>query len=219
MPEKKKPSSNLQGLVESSDNRYAKRKHAKPGAVDFIPKEFDNLLEDQGTRVRITPSMLCPNRTSLTDTNHVLDCPVCFGDEVVDLPNECQETWCSVTGINLDKRFEVNGIFDIKDAKMTFKAGVRVYYWYKVEVLDFASIYNQLIMRGSDNFDATRYDTTANCDTPVFCIDSAGMKYTVNEHFKMEGRGIRWLTTSRPAQGRFSASAIQYFQHSEFSNS
>jgi len=197
----KKARGDLRDAVIASDNRYVKRKRAKPGAVGFVPREFDNLLEDQGARIRITPSVLCPNRTSLTDTNHVLDCPVCFGDEVVDLAGECRESWASITGIKLDKRFEENGIFDVRDAKMTFQAGVRVYYWYKVEILDFASTFNQILNKSDTDYDATRYETTPNCGLQYHCIDNAARKYYQNEHFKADGHGIRWISPVRPAVG------------------
>jgi len=69
----------------ASPNRYAKRANAKPGRVDLIPQEFENLIEDQGVRVRITPSAVCPNRTEVEDTNHSLDCPLCHGSQIYDM--------------------------------------------------------------------------------------------------------------------------------------
>jgi hypothetical protein len=183
-------------------NAYPKRRPSHPGRIDIIPKEFDNLLEDQGSRVRITPTALCPNRTGLHDTNHVLDCPICFGDEVLEFNDKCIEDWAFIQGIKLDKQMEVPGIFDLKDATITTRAGIRMYYWYKVEVLDFASVFNQLIMRGSGDTDKTRYNPAPNCDTPYYCIDSAGKQYTLNEHYKVEDRKIRWTSFVRPMVGK-----------------
>jgi hypothetical protein len=192
---------NFKGLTPASEKRYAKRQHSKPGAVDFIIPEFNNLLEDQGTRIRVTPSILCPNRTSIDDTNHVLDCPICFGDEVVDLVDECTESWAGVTGIHLEKIFNAQGIYDLKDCRFTFQTQQRVYYWYKIEILDFASIYNQVIKKSGTDTDKIRYDFFRGCDTPVFLIDSKNKRYTVNEDFLFDKRTLRWLKPARPAAG------------------
>jgi hypothetical protein len=182
----------------SSSNSYPKRL-AKPGRVDLIPKEFDNLIEDQGIRVRIIPAVLCPNRTSLHDTNHTLDCPICYGDEVIDLRDQCVEDWAYVQSIHLNKNMEVQGIWDVKDAQITVRAGVRLYYFYKIEIVDFSSVFNQIIKRGAGDTDRTRYNPAPNCDTPYYCVDKAGVRYELNTHYKIEDNKLRWLTPVRPA--------------------
>ena len=179
-----------------------KRQPTKPGRVDLIPQEFDNLVEDQGSFVRITPSMLCPNRTDLADTNHTLDCPVCFGEETVDLDDECTEEWVFIQGVKLNKELQVQGIFDIKDATMTCKANTRINYWYKIEILDFASIFNQLLKRGNGSSDKLRYLAAKACDTPFYCVDNAGNKYKNGVDFRTVGRDLTWLTANRPGPGK-----------------
>ena len=186
------------GTTPASKNTYPKRV-GKPGRVDLVPQEFDNLLLDQGVRVRIIPALLCPNRTSLHDTNHALDCPVCFGDEVVDLRDSCIEDWAYIQSIHLNKQFEVPGVWDIKDAQITVRAGVRLYYFYKIEVIDFTSIFNQVIKRGTGDADRTRYEPICHADSPFFCVDKTGKRYEINTHFKIENHQIRWLTLTRPA--------------------
>lgn len=189
-------------IKPASGNRYPKLL-TKPGRVDLIPEEFESIIEAQGARVRITPSMMCPNKTSLEDTNHALDCPICFGDEVLDLCDQSIEDWALIQSINLDKKFDVKGIFDLKDAQLTVRQGVRLYYWYKIEILDFSSVYNQLVKRESGgDFDRVRYNPATSCDTPFYCIDSAGVRYYVNEHFRFDGdRRLRWLNSKRPSVG------------------
>lgn len=182
----------------ASQNTYPKRV-AKPGRVDLIPKEFDNLIQDQGVRVRIIPALLCPNRTTLHDTNHTLDCPVCFGDEVIDLRDQCIEDWAYIQSIHLNKNFEVQGIWDVKDAQITVRAGVRLYYFYKIEIIDFASVFNQIIKRGTGNTDRTRYNPAPNCDTPYYCVDKTGNRYELNTHYKIENNQLRWISATRPA--------------------
>jgi hypothetical protein len=186
-------------IVKASHTTRPKRK-GKPGRVDLVPKEFEALIEDQGCYVRITPAMLCPNRSELEDTNHALDCPLCFGSEIIDLDNHCQETWALIQGINIDKQFNVNGIFDMKDARITVQQDIRLYYQYKIEVLDFASVFNQVIKRSSTNsYDYLRYKPTNNCDTPFFCKDKTGKEYLLNVDFRIQDNKIIWLTANKPA--------------------
>jgi len=188
-------------MIPASSTTRLKRK-GKPNRVDLVPREFEALIEDQGCYVRITPAMLCPNRTSLTDTNHVLECPLCFGAEVIDLSCHSFETWGFIQGIKFDKMLNVQGVFDMKDATITVQQDVRLYYWYKIEVLDFASVFNQVILRhGSKDIDQLRYKPTNNCDTPYFLMDSSGKEYYLNKEFKIVDQTIQWLTNVRPASG------------------
>jgi len=191
------PRNRFKGLNVASRNSYDKVL-SKPGRVDLIPQEFETLIEHQGTRVRITPTALCPNRTDLGDTNHKLDCPICFGDEVIDIPSGIVEDWAYIQAIKLDKKFEVQGIWDMKDAQITVRQGVRLYYWYKIEVVDFSSVYNQIVKKSSGDSDELRYIPSTNCDTPYYLIDSNGKSYTLNEHYRTEGKNIKWRTALRP---------------------
>lgn len=193
----------LKGITTVSPNRYDKRKGAKPSAVDFVPQEFDRLLEDQGTRVRVTPSILCPNQSDLYTENHKLDCPLCFGSRVIDLCNEAQESWASFTNIDLKIDTQLQGIMDVKDSRVTFQAGVRVYYQYKVEVLDFASIFNQMIMATANNYVRLRYNPIIAIDTPFYLVDSAGKSYCVDKDYQyIPGENkLVWKTANRPAAG------------------
>lgn len=190
-----------ENLKLSSTKTYPKRKNAKPGTVDLMPQEFENLIEDQGIRVRVTAAAVCPNRTEIEDTNHALDCPICFGSQVLDMPETCYEDWAFVQSVTLDKKMDVQGIWDMKDARITFKQGVRVSYWYKVEILDFASVFNEVIKRKSGNVDKLRYEAAKMCDTPYYLVDKLGNRYALNENYRIDGRDLVWITPSRPAVG------------------
>jgi hypothetical protein len=188
---------------EASKNRYNKRANSHPGRIELIRKDFENLIEDQGARVRVTPSILCPNRTSLGDTNHVLKCQICGGDEAIDLPNEAVEAWAFIQAIKFDKQFQVQGIWDLKDAMISMMPEIRLYYWYKIEIIDFASVYNQLISRGTGDKDRLRYKPAEiTTDTPYYIIDSAGTTYKKEKHYKIVGQDIEWRTVVRPSTGK-----------------
>lgn len=191
----------LKGLTLSSSGTQPKRKGKPANPINLEPKDFDKLAEDQGIKILMTPGVLCPNRTSLHDTNHTLDCPLCFGDEVIDMKCDAVEGWGVMQGIKLDKQMEVSGIFDFKDAKMTLQSHMRANYWYKIEIINFSSVFNQLVKRGTTDTDRLRYVPFTACDTPFLVVDMAGNHYRLNEQFKVEDQGIRWLTVQRPAVG------------------
>jgi hypothetical protein len=159
-------------IVFASTSEYPK-KRTKPVRVDFRLKEINEFVENQGIKLRITPSMVCPNRTDLTDTNHRLDCQICNGNEVLDLSDKCWETFGVIQSIKHDEKFEVQGIWDVKDSLLTLKSVDRISYWYKIEVVDFSSVYNQIVKRIGDR-DKLRYPPAASCDTPYYLIDSTG---------------------------------------------
>lgn len=205
-------------LNPASVNVRSRRAHSKPARVNLKPQEFEDLIEDQGVYVRITPTVLCPNRTDLTDTNHVLDCPLCGGNQVIDAPESAVEEWGFIQGISLEKDLQVQGIFDIKDAKITTKQRIKLYYWYKIEVLDFAAVYNQILKRGSGDLDRVRYApakpgatlvTTAvdevnsqkAPDVPYILIDSKGTRYTIDQHYTVVGQDLKWKGVKRPDPG------------------
>lgn len=195
---------NTTGLL--ANNKVREKRHpTKPNRVDLMPAEFDNLIEDQGIKVLITPTALCPNRDSIEGTNHKLDCPVCFGDEVLEIKDRAVETWAFIQGVTLDKRYESNGVFDMKDAQMTVPANVRISYMYKVEVLDFSATFNQLILRGrrgpDDNSDYLRYRPSRNSNVPFYLVDSNGKEYIRHRDFDVyeDEKVLQWKTSNRPA--------------------
>jgi hypothetical protein len=195
----------MAGLTPASDARPAKLRPTKPiTRAALIPQEFEKLIEEQGCRVRITPAVICPNRTEIEDTNHALDCLVCNGSQVVDLDASAVIDWAFIQSVKFDKKFEVQGILDLKDAAMSIKAKIRIYYWYKIEVLDFSSIYNQVIKRGAGDQDTLRYPPSQNMpDTPYHLIDNAGAIYVFGTDFDIQpNKKLNWLTPSRPAIGK-----------------
>jgi hypothetical protein len=184
-------------------NTYSKRANAKPGRVDLIPENFDNLVEDQGCRARITPSVVCPRRsgdfTEVGDSNHDLNCPLCFGSLIVDLDALAIEDWVFIQGMKIDKNFDPNSRFDIKDAFMSVRHSVRIGYWFKVEVIDFGTLFNQVVLRGVGNTDTLRYPTKDPFDGSFFAVvDHDGTTFAKDTDYTVTGRTLTWLTGNRP---------------------
>lgn len=189
-----------------AQNTYAKRPPPPP-RVDLITKEFDTLVEDQGSRVRITPAILCPSRSSFSedtgDNNHPLNCEICDGSQIVDVDDESYEDWVYIQGMKLEKQFQVSEVFDVKDAFLTARAGSRLGYFFKVEVLDFGSQFNEVILRGTDDSDKVRYPYSDPMDGSFFLLMGPdGTKYERGVDYNIVGRDLTWLTSNRPASNK-----------------
>jgi len=171
-----------------------KRINAKPGRVDLKLQEFESLIIDQGIWCRITPCMLCPNRDEINSTNHKLDCPLCGGDEMIDLPEYSAEAWAILQGIKFERHFEAQGLFDFRDAQLTTPSHLKMGYLYKVEVLDFAFAWNEAIKRSTDNMDTLRYVPANNSNIPTYAIDSSGIRYKEERDFVLDpkNKSIKW---------------------------
>lgn len=184
-----------------------RRPNSKPGRINLVAKEFDNLIQDQGVFVRITPSALCPNRSKLEGTNHVLDCPICKGDEVLDITDKAFTTWAFLQAIPFERKFDPNGVFDVKDCRMSTPANVRLYYMYKIELLDFAAPYNEVIQRsrrGDSNNDILRYIPAEDSNIPTYIKDQDGVEYKSVRDFELDkvAKTIKWRTQTRPADNK-----------------
>jgi len=189
-------------------NTYPRRA-SKPGRVSLIPGEFDNLVVDQGIMVRITPSVLCPRRSGNDveedSVNHDLNCTLCDG-MIIDLHEHAVEDWAFIQSISLDRTYDPASRFDVKDAMMTTRARVRLAYWYKVEIIDFGSQFNELIKRSPKagvNIDKLRYPAVDGLeDYNIFSlIDGEGITYAKDVDYRVDGQEIEWIGGT-PAAGR-----------------
>jgi hypothetical protein len=182
-------------------NTRPKRSPSKPGRVSLNLDEINNLVEDQGILVKVTPALLCPAITDLESYNHDLDCTLC-DNQIIDLDAQSYTSWAVVQGIHHDKRFEADGVLDLKDVQITLKSNSRINYWYKIEVLDFTSTYNQLVKRSSTgDFDRTRYQPIEASMTPFHLVGRDGIYYVKGVDYTVGVHGIDWISINRPAAG------------------
>ncbi len=184
-------------------NTYPKRANAKPGRVSLRTPDFDHIIEDQGCRIRVTPAVVCPRRSGdeveVGDSNHDLNCPLCFGSMVVDLPEQASELWGFIQGVKLERSFDQNSRFDIKDSMLTVPHGTRISYWFKIEVIDFGSMFNQMILRGSGDTDKLRYPTQELYDGSFYStIDNDGTRFTKGVDYTIAGNVLTWTGSNRP---------------------
>lgn len=192
---------------------YPKRVNRNIARIDFNTGDMDNLIEDQGCRVRITPAVVCPRRTSKGQTeesDHDLNCPLCGGSMVVEVPSLSKDCWAFIQGIKFDETFAPQGLYDVKDAQITLPLSVRVAYWFKVEVLDFGSLFNQLVSRNiSGVVDTLRYQTFETWDGNFYyAVDNDGKVFTRKTDDNPDGDftvaldKLTWVGARKPDSGK-----------------
>src|SRR6185369_3716498 len=129
---------------------------------------LDQLVEDLGVRVRVWKSTTCPNMTSIESLDHDPNCPICHNN-MIDF--DCYETIAMFQQQDLTEQFKVHGTFSIDEAMVTFKAGVSLQTFAKVEILDFKEEFYELIQKQDNlttNIDKLKYPA---CEvTAVFSI-------------------------------------------------
>jgi len=183
-------------------NQYPKRP-PPPTRVDLNPAEFDALISDFGTIVKVTPTVLCPRRSGTeveeNDVNHDLNCPLCNGSLIVDLDTMAVQTEAFIQGITRDQTYYPESRFDVKDCLISFPSGVRVSYWFKVEVIDFGSLFNQVVKRKKGNTDLLRYEPKEADGGNIYAlVDSNGVHYTLGTDYSVSTNVLTWLTSHRP---------------------
>lgn len=105
---------------------------------------LNQLVEDLGVRVRVWKSTTCPNMTSIESLDHDPNCPVC-SNNMIDF--DCFETVAMFQQQDLVEQFKVHGTFSIDEAMVTFKSGISLQTFAKIEILDFEEEFYELIQR------------------------------------------------------------------------
>lgn len=165
------------------------------------PEDFDRLLAAQGVRICITPVSICPNQ-DINLGNHNLNCPLC-DNGVIEFPDQAEECWAYISGVQIEKLFQTQGVWDMGSAMMTTNSFVRMGFFYKVVILDFSRIHQQLIVRSATGTtDKIMYEPVPDCKIPYLCADKTGKRYTSGVHFIYEtDKKIRWTGATKPANG------------------
>jgi hypothetical protein len=79
---------------------------------------FDELLKNRGVRFVHKIATPCPNVVSLVDNNHHPQCPFCDNSQILYL--EEKEIWGVFSNNSMEKLFEVQGVWDVGTAVVTF---------------------------------------------------------------------------------------------------
>jgi len=88
---------------------------------------WDQLLNNRGIRFIHRVAAPCPNMKGLHENNHTPDCPFCDNSQMIyhdTFPgtSDQREIWGAFTSNSLEKMFEVQGVWEIGTAVITFPA-------------------------------------------------------------------------------------------------
>lgn len=159
--------------------------------------DFDRLILQQGTRVKVYRTMFCPNVKSIDGAEHQIDCEIvgCNGSGYVDKYPIC--TTAFIQTQSLEKLVDVAGLADQNSVTSTFLTGIELQYFTLVELVDFTEIYFQRIKRdGSRAFDALKY----NAKRINVILDQNDVEYFEGIDCNIDINGnIVWVTSRGPA--------------------
>lgn len=186
---------------------------APQGRVDLRPADFDKLLEQKGTRVKVFRTMYCPNVKSADGAEHEIDCTLCNGMNYIDI--DCIECKAFIQNQELQKVMTEGGDIDGNTVLMSFPIGIELQYFTRVELKDFTEIYYQRVLRKpGSNTDVLKYKA---CRVNVI-IDKNGSKYYQQQDFDLNPNGdVIWMSTPgarKPADNVIYS--IHYETHVQF---
>lgn len=136
--------------------------------------------------------------TSLESMDHDPNCALC-SNNMIDF--DCYETVAMFQQQDLNEQFKVHGTFSIDEALVTFKAGISLQTFAKVELLDFKEEFYELIQKqinADTNTDKLKYPA---CEvTAVFVIRSnAKIRFHQGTDFTLDLNGsITWIGAHKP---------------------
>ena len=191
-----------------ADPKTYPKRPPPPTRVDIDPAEFNALISDFGAKVRVTPSGFCPRRSgreiSEVDNNHDLNCPLCNGALIIDFDANSYETDALALGIKTSETYYPQSKFDLRDVFITFRSEQRVGMWWKVEVLDFSTLFNQVVLRrAGGDIDRIRYPGIDVGDGAKWMLmDGDGAAYDVNTDYTVADTVVTWTGTNRPPDGK-----------------
>lgn len=157
----------------------------------------EQLIKDLGVRVKIYKSTLCPNMKSLETTDHDIDCPYC-NNNMVDF--DCHESMALFQQQDLQETFRLTGTFHIDELIATFPIGETIQVYTKIELLDFAEDFYELIQR-QVGVDTDNLSYNACTVLGVFAIVGGTLiRYYLDADFVIDSNGnIKWISTHKPA--------------------
>lgn len=79
---------------------------------------FDQLLNNRGIRFIHKVAAPCPNMNSLHDNNHDPECPFCDQSQILYVQEK--EIWGVLSSNSLEKLYEIQGVWEVGTAVITF---------------------------------------------------------------------------------------------------
>jgi hypothetical protein len=86
--------------------------------ISIRGESWDQLVQNRGIRFIHKMAAPCPNMKKLSDNNHEPECPFCDGSQILYIQEK--EIFGTFSNNSLEKLFEVQGVWEIGSAVITF---------------------------------------------------------------------------------------------------
>lgn len=150
-------------------------------------KYFDQMISDQGVRVKVYKTTICPNVKSIGGP-HNADCTVCYNEGFVDI--DPTEVVAYIASQMLNKMMLVEGYTDNQTVNATFQSGTELQYGTRVDLVDFTGVYYELVQKQEGNVDRLKYAA----HTVNYIIDQNNVRYYVGHNFDVNENGdLEWI--------------------------
>ena len=195
--------------LDKPDKEYTNTSQTFPSPMPtFIPdvsirgEAWDQLAENRGIRFLHKIAAPCPNMKSLVDNNHQPECPFCDGSQILFVKET--EIFGTFTNNQLEKMFEVQGVWEIGTAVITFptqypdgtQADFNVFD--QLECPDFQIRLSDLKEYDGSGSTGTKYPIISVCDL-TSVTDGALKKHIEGVDFNIVGGNISWIAGKEPS--------------------
>lgn len=170
--------------------------------VSIRGESWDQLAENRGIRFVHQIAAPCPNMKSLDDNNHDPDCPFCDGSQILYVQEK--EIFGTFSSNTLEKMFEIQGVWEIGTAVITFpteypdgtQADFNVFD--KLRCPDFQIRLSDLKEYGGTGSTGTKYPIINVCDM-TSVVSGVIKKYVQGVDFTIVDGAISWIAGKEPS--------------------
>lgn len=176
------------GPTPSIPTRAFATPNANLNKAPFRKDDFNNLIIQQGIKVKVFKTTWCPNVASIDAAEHDINCTVCLGNGLVD--RNPVETFAYISHAERDPQFFLEGEYEIESIYGTFPSDIELTYYTLVQLMDVTEQYIQLVNKQEGPIDFLKYP----CKRVNLLIDQNGREYIPGQHFTLTVNGdIQWL--------------------------
>ena len=173
-------------------NREDVKYKTKLAKISLNVPAYDDLVKQQGVRVKVFRTLLCPNVKSIDGGEHNINCSSC-NNGFVDLDPIC--TWAFIKSQELDKDALPEGYYDANVVWATFLQEIELQYFTLVELPDYTDIFIERLKRQQGRVDRLKYRATK----VHALVDGSGKRFYEGSDFSLDNNGdILWKIDRAP---------------------
>ncbi|MCK5610584.1 hypothetical protein KAR91_52410 [Candidatus Pacearchaeota archaeon] len=170
--------------------------------VSIRGESWDQLVQNRGIRFIHKVAAPCPNMKSLVDNNHDPECPFCDGSQILYVQEK--EIFGTFSSNTLEKMFEIQGVWEIGTAVITFPTefedGTQADFniFDKLACPDFQIRLSDLKEYNGSGTTGTKYPVINVLDMTSIVADAV-KKYVQGVDFNIVDGDIVWVAGKEPA--------------------